>query len=248
MKVLIAGESWIQQAIDIKGYDFCTACTYTEVVKWLREALEKAGIEVTYMPDHQALRDFPFDKNELKQYGAVIISDLGSNTLLLHPDTTSKSIIKGNRLAAIKEYVEEGGGFAMIGGYYSFQGVDGKARYRDTEIGEILPIEMQTYDDRVEMPQGAKVEIVRKDHPILADINGEWPLFLGYNRLLPRNDEAVLAKCGKDIFMAAQEYEKGRTFAFASDCAPHWGPPEFLNWEYYDKFWVNAVKWLAREI
>jgi uncharacterized membrane protein len=248
MKVLIAGESWIQQATDIKGYDFCVACTYTEVVKWLRSALESAGIAVDYMPDHLALRDFPFEKSELMKYDVIIISDLGSNTLLLHPDTTSKSMIKGNRLLAIKEYVKDGGGFAMIGGYYSFQGVDGKARYRDTEIGEILPVEMLPYDDRVEMPQGARVEIIRKDHPVLSGIEGEWPLFLGYNKLMVRNEQAVLAKCGKDIFMAAQDYEKGRTLAFASDCAPHWGTPEFLEWKYYNKLWVNIAKWLAREI
>jgi uncharacterized membrane protein len=107
MKVLIAGESWIQHSIDIKGYDNCVACTYTEAVKWLREALEKAGIEVDYLPDHLALRDFPFEQHELKKYNVIIISDLGSNTLLLHPDTTVKSIIKGNRLSAIKEYVKE---------------------------------------------------------------------------------------------------------------------------------------------
>lgn len=248
MKVLIAGESWMQYSIDIKGYDHCTACTYTEeAVKWLKSALENSGIAVDYMPDHMALRDFPFDKKELKKYDAVIISDMGSNTLLLHPDTTAKSIIKGNRLVAIKEYVEEGGGFAMIGGYYSFQGIDGRARYRDTEIGEILPVELLPYDDRVEKPQGASVEIVKKDHPILKDISGEWPLFLGYNRLLPRDGSEILAKCGKDVFMAAMNCGKGRTFAFASDCAPHWGTPEFLSWEHYGRLWTNIIKWLAGE-
>jgi uncharacterized membrane protein len=248
MKVLIAGESWIQQYIDIKGYDTCTACGYTEVVRWLREALEKNGFSVTYLPDHAALREFPASKEELGQYDAVIISDLGSNTLLLHPDTTMKSIIRSNRLVAIQEYVRDGGGFAMIGGYYSFQGVDGKARYRDTEIGEILPVEMLPYDDRVEKPQGAHVEIVKQDHPVLNGIVGSWPVFLGYNRLLPKVGGDVIAKCGKDIFMAAGSFGSGRTFAFASDCAPHWGPPEFLNWEYYGKFWSNMVLWLAKKI
>lgn len=247
MKVLIAGESWISNATDIKGYDYCTACNYLEMVQWLRQALEAANIEVKYLPDHLALREFP-GMDGLKEYDAVIISDLGSNTLLLHPDTTSKSILRENRIAAVKEYVANGGGFAMIGGYFSFQGVDGKARYKDTEIGEILPIEMLSYDDRVEMPQGARVEIVKNDHPVLEGITGEWPLFLGYNRLMEKKGATVLAKCGKDVFMAAQDYGKGRTFAFASDCAPHWGPPEFLNWEYYNKFWANVVKWLARQI
>lgn len=244
MKVLIAGESWIQQYVDVKGYDFCTACGYSEVVGWLKGALEKAGIEVTYLPDHVALREFP-GKQGLKQYDTVIISDLGSNTLLLHPDTTSKSVVRENRLVAVQDYVREGGGFAMIGGYYSFQGVDGKARYRDTEIGEILPVELLPYDDRVEKPQGVKPEIVKKDHPVLKGIEGEWPTFLGYNRLLPKEGGEILAKCGKDVFLAVGQYGNGRTAAFASDCAPHWGTPEYLNWEHYGRFWSNMVKWLA---
>jgi uncharacterized membrane protein len=38
----------------------------------------------------------------------------------------------------------------------------------------------------------------------------------------------------------------GRTLAFASDCAPHWGSPEFVAWEGYGPFWRRAVHWLAR--
>jgi len=34
--------------------------------------------------------------------------------------------------------------------------------------------------------------------------------------------------------------------AFASDCAPHWGPADFLAWEGYPRFWGNLVEWLAR--
>jgi uncharacterized membrane protein len=178
----------------------------------------------------------------------VILSDIGSNTLLIHPETFSKSKITGNRLQAIKEYVASGKGFAMIGGYMSFQGIDAKARYKNTAIEEILPVEMMPYDDRIEVPQGVGVEILQPKHPIFSGVAEKWPLFLGYNQLKAKDEKSVLARCGDDVFMAAWEYQKGRTFAFASDCSPHWGPPEFVNWQSYGTFWVNVVKWLTREI
>jgi len=33
--------------------------------------------------------------------------------------------------------------------------------------------------------------------------------------------------------------------AFTSDCAPHWGPPEFTEWEQYGRMWASLVEWLA---
>ena len=44
-----------------------------------------------------------------------------------------------NRLKLIREYVRGGGGLAMIGGYFSFQGINGGARYRGTAVEEVLP-------------------------------------------------------------------------------------------------------------
>ncbi|GIR32328.1 MAG: hypothetical protein CM15mP45_16240 [Deltaproteobacteria bacterium] len=54
-----------------------------------------------------------------------------------------------NRLQLVKEYVKEGGSFMMIGGYLSFQGINGFARFKNTAIEEILPAEILAYDDRI---------------------------------------------------------------------------------------------------
>ena len=51
-----------------------------------------------------------------------------------------------------------------------------------------------------------------------------------------------------DTFMASMEVGKGRTFAFASDCAMHWGSKAFLAWDGYQKVMPNIFKWLAKEI
>jgi hypothetical protein len=68
-------------------------------------------------------RDFPLTLEALQQWDAIILSDIGANTLLLHPDTWLKSRRTANRLTLLHDYVAGGGSLMMIGGYYSFQGL-----------------------------------------------------------------------------------------------------------------------------
>lgn len=110
-----------------------------------------------FLPNHDAARKFPVSMEELRNYDVVILSDIGSNTLLLHPDTFSRSIPMADRCALLAEYVRQGGGLIMVGGYMSFSGIDGKARYRQTVLREVLPVTMVERDDRVECPQGFSV-------------------------------------------------------------------------------------------
>lgn len=244
-RILIAGESWVIHSIHIKGFDTFTTSVYEEGVKWLREAFEKAGYEVIFMPNHEAAEKFPWTMEEINKYDVVFLSDIGSNTLLLSTATFSRGEKTANRCDLIKEYVFNGGAFCMIGGYMSFSGIDGKARYGGTVIGEILPVKILDKDDRVELPQGTIPEILVPNHPIFKGIPSKWPFFLGYNKTVQREEGEIIATINGDPFIAVRKYGKGRTAVFTSDCAPHWGSPEFLKWEYYDKFWVNLVEWLT---
>ncbi|SKC83531.1 glutamine amidotransferase [Maledivibacter halophilus] len=243
-KVLIAGESWVSYTTHIKGFDTFYTSTYEEGVKWLKEALEQGGYDVTFLPNHLAPEKFPFTLEEIKEYDAVILSDIGSNTLLLPHATFTKSEKRPNRCELIKEYVAQGGGFCMIGGYMSFTGIDAKTRYGETAIADILPVKMLEKDDRVESPEGIVPEII-KEHEILSDIPKQWPFFLGYNKTMEIPEGTVLARINNDPFIAIREYGDGKTAAFTSDCAPHWGPQEFVNWKYYNSLWTNLLNWLT---
>ncbi len=247
MDILIAGESWVTHSIHIKGFDTFTTSTYEEGVQWLKTALERAGHKVHFMPNHLVSREFPTSAAGLASYAVVMLSDCGSNNLLLHPDTFARSERTPNRLAAIRDYVAQGGALLMIGGYMTFQGIDGKARYHNTPVEDALPVIMQGTDDRVEIPEGKRPVSVKADHPVLRGIEGEWPVFLGYNRFTARQGSDVLLKIGNDPFLAVWGYGKGRSAAFASDCGPHWEPPEYLNWAYHDLFWAQLVHWLSRQ-
>lgn len=245
MKVLVAGESWIKHIIHIKGFDDFTNSEYADGMEWFTRAMKNGGYELDFIPNHEAPEKFPTTLEQLKQYDVVILSDIGSNTLLLSNAVFSKSQLGVNRLNLIRDYVAEGGGFAMIGGYMSFQGIDAKAKYKDTAIEEILPVTMLPYDDRLEEPEGVNIEITDPQHPILEGVEGEWPAFLGYNKVYAKPEATVIARHEECAFLAVGTFGKGRTLAFASDFAPHWGPKEFVDWEHYDRLWQNSVRWLA---
>ncbi len=245
MKLLFAGESWTTHSTHVKGFDTFVSSKYEEGATVLLDIYRKSGVDVDYMPCHVAASRFPDTAAELAAYDVVMLSDIGSNTLLLHPDTFERGVQRANRLVAIRDYVEQGGGFAMMGGYLSFQGIDAKARYRESPVGSILPVELMATDDRRETPEGATPRIVLPGHPVLRGVSPVWPHFLGYNILKPRAGAEVIATCGEDVFMAAGRYGAGRTFAFASDVAPHWGSPGFVAWESYSRLFMNMARWLA---
>jgi uncharacterized membrane protein len=244
MKILFVGESWVVHMIHTKGFDSFTSTKYEEGATYLLECLRSGGIEVDYMPSHEVQVRFPKKLEDLKSYDAIVLSDIGSNTFLLQNETFYQMNIVQNPLELIKEFVAEGGGFLMIGGYLSFTGVDAKARYKQTPIGEILPVELLDYDDRVEVPQGIRPTSLT-NHPIIDGLDTEWPRFLGYNRFQVKSGAEEIVKIASDPFLVVGDYKKGKTAAFASDCSPHWGSLEFTGWKGYPELWVNLIRYIS---
>jgi uncharacterized membrane protein len=248
-KVLLAGESWVSTATHIKGFDQFSTVTFHLGAEPLVEALAGSDIALRYMPAHEAQRDFPQSMEALSAYDVVILSDIGANTLLLHPDTWIKSQRTPNRLRLIAEYARAGGGVMMIGGYYSFQGINGGARFRGTPVEDILPVEILPYDDRVEVPEGFTPVVKDAKHPVVAGLGRNWPYLLGFNEVKAKRGADVIATASKDYrslpLLVAGKAGKGRTLAWTSDIGPHWLPPEFAAWEGYGRLWKQAIGWLA---
>jgi uncharacterized membrane protein len=200
---------------------------------------------VTFMPSHVAARDFPNTVEALAKYDCVMLSDIGANTLLLHPETFTKSKVLPNRLQALRDYVAGGGGLVMIGGYLTFQGIDAKAQYAGSAVEDALPVTLMRYDDRAENPQGVAPVVTDAGHPIVAGLGGEWPALLGYNRVVARAGAQVVAMVGDDPLIVAGSFGNGRSVAFTSDCGPHWAPPPFVEWDGYAKLWSQLADWVA---
>jgi uncharacterized membrane protein len=244
-RVLIAGESWVTHSIHTKGFDSFTTTEYNEGVRWLKAALEAGGWEVTFMPNHLAPRDFPLTAEALARYDVVMLSDIGANTLLLHPDTFVRSVPLPNRLHALRDYVLKGGGLVMIGGYLTFQGIEAKGKWAGSAVEEVLPVILHHHDDRVESPQGVVPAVLDAAHPALGGVSGAWPALLGYNQVQPKSGAATLVSVGDDPLVVTGSYGKGRSVAFTSDCGPHWAPPPFVDWAGYAPLWNGIANWAA---
>ena len=245
-RILIAGESWTTHSIHQKGFDSFTTTEYNEGIHWIRAALQANGWTVDHLPSHLAARDFPASVEAFRQYNCVMLSDIGANTLLLHPDTFVKSKILPNRLNVMRDYVAQGGGLIMAGGYLTYQGIDAKGQYAGSAAEEALPVTLSRHDDRIEMPQGAEPVLVEASHPILKGVPaGQWPSLLGYNRVTAKSRASLIAKVGNDPLLVAGQLGKGRGVAFTSDCAPHWAPPAFLDWPGYGPLWNGIAEWAS---
>lgn len=244
--ILLAGETWISHKIDVKGFTSYSTGSYGVGCTELLAALREQGHTVTHLANHDVPEGFPWDGEAMDEYDVVILSDVAADTIQIHPDCFNFGRRTPDRLRVLREYVASGGGLLMVGGYMSFSGIEGKARYQSTPLAQVLPVAMLGHDDRVETPEGTTPVVSSGEHQVLEGLESEWPHFLGYNRLQPKPGATVLMTAGEgDPFLTLGEWGTGRAAAFASDCSPHWGSPEFMAWPGYGRFWSQLVDWLA---
>lgn len=245
LRALVVGESWIKHTVHVKGFDHFQTTEYEEGAHVFLDALRSSKIDVTYIRAHEISRDFPTHAADLDTFDVVIVSDVGSNSFLLTDETFLQSRRSINRLTLLADFVEAGGGLVMVGGYMSFTGIDGRARFNMSPLASVLPVTMLDYDDRIETPEGFTVTLDAPNHPALGGVTDKWPILLGYNRITAKPDATTVASHRQDPILVAGTIGLGRSIAFASDLAPHWAPPEFLNWQHYGQLWTGIVRWAA---
>jgi uncharacterized membrane protein len=246
--VLLVGESWVSAATYYKGFDSFGSVRFHLGAEPLVAALHDGPFELTYMPSHIAAEQFPFDAAALAPYRAVILSDVGANTLLLPQAVCLHGRIAANRLKPLRDRTNRGGGLLMVVGYLSFQGIDGRARWRRTPVEEALPVTRLPDDDRIKVPEGFRAEVAEPaEHPILAGLGTDWPMLLGANEIVVRErpDVKVLARLpaeqgGRPLLVPGQ-FGAGRSVAWASDIGPHRLPDSFVAWEGYGRPWHNVL-------
>lgn len=239
MNVLLAGESWQEISMVVKAQDVSLSSSYVEAGEHLIAALEHAGADVTYQPAHVAHESFPRTPEAFAEFDLVVLSDIGAQSLLLTPDVKAGRT-DADRLQALADYVADGGAVGMVGGYTSFAGEGGQAGYARTPLAEVLPVEIARHDDRVESPAGV--------HPRNRGIDAlpeEWPAVLGYNRVTAADDADVLATVDDDPLLVVGEHGDGHAFAYTSDCAQHWAPTAFLEWEGFPTLWESILSRVA---
>lgn len=230
------------------GADVLEQSYFNDNGRYLRDALRsQADIHLTHIVPANVAGEFPSSDEELAKYGVVILSDVGYNSMNFYPGLTPPYSypLGPDRCKMVARFVERGGGFIMVGGYLSFAGINGIARYYDTVIEEILPVHISRHDDRVEVVDGFRFEIVDDSHPAVSGLDWCSASFTlcGYNRLTLKPEAHLVARHGSDPIIASGLYGRGRSAIFASDFAPHWAG-DFPGWEGYPTFWGQMLRWL----
>jgi uncharacterized membrane protein len=176
-------------------------------------------------------------------------------------------------LSNLRDYVEEGGALAMIGGDLSFA----SGGYGLTPLRDILPVEvppvaptLEGENDPALTTDTFKPRLTAEGHthPITSLVLNPRENELGWSRLPPleginrvprvRPGAATLlvhptlkGTDGKPApVLAAGDAGKGRALALLTDSAWHWGflaAGEGDDGRAFQRFWENAIRWLVRD-
>ncbi len=247
VSILFVGESCFATTTEFKGVDHFSETNYHTSEPTLRRIYEVNGNTLTHIPCHMISRLYPRTLEELRKYDVVLFSDVGTNSFLLLPEMVRTGNRIVNLLKLTKQYVAEGGGFGMIGGYMTFQGMEGKGKWKNSPMEDILPVSLLYGDDRTEVPEGADLTCVPGSHPVVEGLPAEWPYILGYNKTIAKPGANVIVEFEGDPIIALGEWGKGRTLAYTTDLTPHWAPAAMNGWELYPTLWSNLVRWLANK-
>ena len=248
--VLLVGESWVSSATHYKGFDQFGSVTFHLGAEPFVRALEGAGHGVTWMKAHEAAEGFPFEMEGLAPYDVLILSDIGANTILLPPEVWLHSRTVPNRLKLIREWVRRGGGLLMAGGYFSFQGIDGRARWRRTAGRGRAPRRLPALG----RPRGDPRGLRGRDRGRPPGAGGLWaapgPRSSASTRWSPRRAPRCWPGCPRTRAATRSSCSAATGRAAPPPGRATWGPtgsrPPVCEWEGYARLWGNLIGWLAR--
>jgi hypothetical protein len=133
-------------------------------------------------------------------------------------------------------------GLVMIGGAYSYEGLDRIGGWFDSTSAVLLPLLPPGEPDATEAPGGTHLVPTPSCPGELALIMSTAPPFFGYNKLEPNADATVLATFSDgNPALVVTEPAPRRTVAFASDLLPHWGPSA-KDWDRLPAFLRSLVE------
>jgi uncharacterized membrane protein len=213
------------------------------------------------MADSEDLALIPFPTDEL------FSEHLGSFDVVLFQNFEYAPYDMEIYLPRIREYVERGGSFAMIGGPLSFS----QAGYAETAVGELLPVEVLprgTPDSRslttdVFQP---RITDAARHHPLVQLSSDAATNALAWRQLAPMQGLNVVARVregaqrvlehptledddGEPLpMLVTGMYGRGRVMALMSDTTWRWGITSGGSEgdaSGYERFWETALRWLA---
>lgn len=250
-RVLLAGETFTLVQAAVSGFSVGQSSRYANGAKHFLAAMQGTNFVIEQLPSERCEGDFPQSLEALQDYSAIILSDIGALTLLFTPESR-QGHVSVNRLRLLCDYVDKGGSLMMAGGYTSYQGIDGQARFHETSVEDCLPVICLPHPDGIEAPEGLLPTVVTS-HPIVAGAPSTWPPVLGMNRVIVRTtpDTTLIADAEyrghRFPILAVRQFGAGRTLSFMTDIGPHWMSRQFLGSSWYGDLMRSMVRWLCRE-
>ncbi|MBI5493614.1 MAG: hypothetical protein HY904_01225 [Deltaproteobacteria bacterium] len=195
----------------------------------------------------------PFPTREL------FTEELGTFDVVVFQNFNFGPYEMGAYLPNVRQFVLNGGGFAMVGGELSFS----EAGYDSTVLADVLPVRLPPGRGHyVEEPYTPTVTEAGRRHPIMAlpggrvgDVVGRLPQFEGFNLTdgLAPGAEALLThpapRSGPrdQPVLAVREVGKGRTLSLMTDNLWFWALPDAGadgRGTAHRELWANAIRWL----
>jgi uncharacterized membrane protein len=179
------------------------------------------GVAFNHVPSDSA----PPASFAIEPYALYVVSDYPANRL----GTAG--------MARMSDRVQQGAGLLMIGGWESFFGRLGE--YHQSPLAEILPVTMETSDDRRNCAQPCLI-YTAAEHPILDGLPWDEPPGIGgFNAFTPKPGTQTLLNSVQfavrrtasgvqftpgetSPLLVVGECGRGRAAALATDVAPHW--------------------------
>jgi uncharacterized membrane protein len=194
---------------------------------------------------------------QLRTFDAVIFLDFAYGPY--------RSMEIDRYLPNIRDYVRNGGGFAMVGGEQSF----GDGRYGETAIAEILPVDPMDGAGDVGAELRPRLTADGRRHPVTTLAPGEGPNDAAWSALPPlaglNLTRALPATAGATVLLEAptvlvdgrpapvvaiREVGAGRSLAVTTDSSWFWGfgaAEAGQGNRAYQRFWSSALRWLVRD-
>jgi len=175
----------------------------------------------------------PFPNTIEEMYGNDVVLMLDVDPAALAPQ----------QLQLLREYVEDGGGLGVFGGFYSY----GNSDLKNSALAGFVPLTVATspFDLKCAPDQVLKVagrEAFLKTAAWQANLVSPW-----YHKLTPAKEAVVLIKSEESPWMAVRSAGHGRVLACAGTLlgeAPA-GKTLFWEWAGWPAFAAEMLQWLA---
>lgn len=218
--------------------------------------------DLTMAPSEElALIPFPTDE--------LFSEHLGSFDAIIFQNFDYAPYEMGPYLPRIRDYVQRGGAFAMVGGERAF----GPGGYEGTPVATILPVGVppESLPPERSLVEGRfqpRVVTANRHHPLVALLPDEADSLRLWDSLSPlegANQVTRLAPFGHTLLehpreraleggplpiLAVGQAGEGRVLALMADTSWRWGMTtagQSGDASAYDRFWDRALRWLTKD-